>query len=152
MTAHAEWKYHDSREDYDSYVDYSKIKTEGRYKSMWVLTDFKSLQTDSAIQYKSMVRKVFIDCQGSRYQVIAYYRYSMQMTKGDTLDSDIYQFKESNWRYGVPNSIGDGYIQVACTTNSNPKPPPSNTQDSKRQRCINLGLVPNSADFQQCIK
>ena len=33
----------------------------------------------------------------------------------------------------------------------NSKPPPSNPQDNKRQRCINLGLAPNSADFQQCM-
>jgi len=34
----------------------------------------------------------------------------------------------------------------------NTKPPVNNTQDNKRQRCINLGLAPNSADFQQCMK
>jgi len=34
-----------------------------------------------------------------------------------------------------------------------PKPPVpiSNPQDIKRQKCINLGLAPNSADFQQCM-
>jgi hypothetical protein len=34
----------------------------------------------------------------------------------------------------------------------NTKPTVNNAQDIKRQRCINLGLLPNSADFQQCIK
>ena len=32
-----------------------------------------------------------------------------------------------------------------------PKPPVNNAQDIKRQKCIRLGLVPNSADFQQCM-
>jgi hypothetical protein len=32
-----------------------------------------------------------------------------------------------------------------------PKPPVNNVQDIKRQKCIRLGLVPNSADFQQCM-
>jgi len=32
-----------------------------------------------------------------------------------------------------------------------PKPPANNAQDVKRQRCISLGLVPNSADFKQCM-
>ena len=34
-----------------------------------------------------------------------------------------------------------------------PKPPVpvSNPQDIKRQKCIRLGLAPNSADFQQCM-
>ncbi len=31
------------------------------------------------------------------------------------------------------------------------KPPVNNAQDIKRQKCIRLGLVPGSADFQQCI-
>jgi len=34
----------------------------------------------------------------------------------------------------------------------NTKPPVNHAQDIKRQRCINLGLAPNSADFQQCMK
>jgi len=33
-----------------------------------------------------------------------------------------------------------------------PKSLVNNAQDIKRQRCINLGLAPNSVDFQQCIK
>ncbi len=33
----------------------------------------------------------------------------------------------------------------------NTKPPINTPQDIKRQRCINLGLAPNSADFQQCM-
>ncbi|WP_281971361.1 MULTISPECIES: hypothetical protein [unclassified Polynucleobacter] len=32
-----------------------------------------------------------------------------------------------------------------------PKPSVNNAQDIKRQKCIRLGLVPGSADFQQCI-
>jgi hypothetical protein len=33
----------------------------------------------------------------------------------------------------------------------NTKPPVNNAQDNKRQKCMNLGLAPNSADFQQCM-
>ena len=33
----------------------------------------------------------------------------------------------------------------------NTKPPANNAQDIKRQKCIRLGLAPNSADFQQCM-
>jgi len=32
-----------------------------------------------------------------------------------------------------------------------PNLPENNTQDIKRQKCIRLGLAPNSADFQQCM-
>jgi MORN repeat len=34
----------------------------------------------------------------------------------------------------------------------NTKLPVNNMQDTKRQRCLNLGLLPDSADFQQCMK
>ena len=32
-----------------------------------------------------------------------------------------------------------------------PKPPVNNAQDIKRQKCIRLGLVPGTNDFQQCL-
>ena len=32
-----------------------------------------------------------------------------------------------------------------------PKPTVNNSQDIKRQKCIRLGLVPGSVDFQQCM-
>jgi len=152
MTAHAEWTYDGSSNIYDSYIDYSRIKTEGRYKSMWFLADFKSPETFQGIQSKSSTAKYLIDCQASRYQIVALYSYSEQMGKGRIVLSENNQIKESKWSIPPPNSFSEGYIQVACATNNNPKPPVSNTQDNKRQRCINLGLAPNSADFQQCMK
>jgi hypothetical protein len=45
MTAQAEWKFHESTDAFESYIDYPTIKTEGRYKSMWTLMDYKSPQT-----------------------------------------------------------------------------------------------------------
>ena len=32
------------------------------------------------------------------------------------------------------------------------KPPANNAQDIKRQKCIRLGLLPDSADFKECMK
>jgi hypothetical protein len=34
VTTHAEWKYDAGPNNFDSYIDYSRIKTEGQYKSM----------------------------------------------------------------------------------------------------------------------
>ena len=153
MTAHAEWKYDESSDTYDSYIDYSRIKTEGLYKSMWYLRDHKTTQTNvSGKQYKSSVNKAVYDCQRSRYQTVSFYDYSEQMGNGAVVFSGNFKILESHWQYYPPSSIGDSLIKVACATNNNPKPPVSNTQDNKRQRCINLGLAPNSADFQQCVK
>jgi hypothetical protein len=153
MPAHAEWKEAAESDTSRFYVDYSRIKNEGRYKSMWYLNDYKSPNTDSSgKQYKSAILKRLIDCQGSRSQNVALNRYSEQMGGGENIYSDNRPMLEAQWEYAVPNSVGDSLIKIACATNNNPKPPISNTQDIKRQRCINLGLAPNSADFQQCMK
>ena len=152
MTAHAEWKYDGGTDTLDSYIDYSRIKTEGRNKTLWGLTDYKSSQTNTlGKQYKSSVRKNLIDCQGSRLRLVALYQYSEQMGGGEIVYSANYSIQELDWNYPPPNSFNEGFINIACATNNNPKPPISNTQDNKRQRCINLGLAPNSADFQQCM-
>jgi len=153
MSAHAEWKYYNQTDTDIYYIDYSRIKAEGKYKSMWYLDDFKSPRTDSSgKQYKSTITKRVFDCYGSRTQIVAIYAYFEQMGNGQLVVSETSQIKESTWEYPPPSSVMDGLINIACATNSNPKPPPSNTQDNKRQRCINLGLAPNSADFQQCMK
>ena len=153
MTAHAEWKYDGSSDTFDSYIDYSRIQTEGKYKSLWYLYDFKSPETNSSgKQYKSSIAKSVIDCQASRIQRVAHYYYSGQMGNGAVVFSGNFQILEADWQYPPPDSFNEGFIKVACASNSNPKPPISNTQDIKRQKCINLGLAPNSADFQQCMK
>ena len=104
MTAHAQWKYETTTtnlsNNYDSYLDYSKIRTEGRYKSIWDLKDYKSPETEaSGKQYKSVVLKNIVDCQASKFQIAALYFYSEQMGKGAVVDSANYQVLESNWTY-----------------------------------------------------
>ena len=114
MTAHAEWKYFDGTNTFNSYIDYSRIKTEGRYKSMWDLNDYESPQTFQGKQYKSSMTKRVVDCQASRYQYLAIFDYSEQMGNGEVVHSSNYQIAESSWRYSPPNSIGDRFINIAC--------------------------------------
>ena len=162
MTAHAEWAYFNYSDTATHYIDYSRTKTEGRYKSMWVLADLKSPKIEAfGKQYKSQVTKDIIDCQGSRIQSVGLYFYSEQMGKGEIVWSNSRSIQESEWTFPPPNSINEALIKAACVQKQTPPPviapvvpkqPPSNPQDNKRQRCINLGLAPNSADFQQCMK
>jgi hypothetical protein len=148
-----QWMFVSETDTFKDYIDYSRIKTEGRYKSIWVLRDHKSPQTNSlSKQYNSETIKHFFDCMGPKNQIVAFYEYSGQMGRGEIINSSNRELTPSGWRNPPPDSIDDGHAKIACATNSNPKPPVSNTQDIKRQRCINLGLAPNSADFQQCIK
>jgi len=152
MTAHAEWKYEITDDTSKGYIDYSRIKTEGPYKSIWILYDYKPpLLNYLGKQYKSVASKRMIDCQASKQLAVAIYYFSEQMGKGNVVDSVNYQINESNWKIAPPNSFNEKFIDVACATNNNSKPPVNNTQDNKRQKCISLGLAPGSADFQQCI-
>lgn len=115
MTAHAEWKYQGATNTDLFYIDYARIKTEGRFKSMWYLSDFKVPQTNSSGKlYKSEVIKILVDCQASRTQEVAFFSYSEQMSKGKIVDSGSSQIKESEWGYEPPGSIGDGFVKAAC--------------------------------------
>jgi hypothetical protein len=117
ITAHAEWKFFGSTDTFTSYIDYSRIKTEGRYKSIWDLFDYKSPQTEySGKQYKSSVAKEIVDCQASRSQLVALYFYSEQMGKGEVVSSGNFQVRESEWSNPPPNSIGDDLIKIACSS------------------------------------
>ena len=115
MIAHAEWKYIDSTYKSDTYVDFSRITTEGRYKTMWSLSDHKSPQISATgKQFKSDVTKHLIDCQASKKQFIVIYEYSEKMGMGGLVFSANMQIQESEWRYPPPNSIGDVLINIAC--------------------------------------
>jgi hypothetical protein len=150
MTAHAQWKYSGSSDNSDSYIDYSRIKIEGQYKSVWALENFVKPQTNHlGNEYKSEASKLIIDCQSSRLQIVAFYDYSEQMSNGVMVGSYDSKFQESRWY--KPNSIEQEHIKIACAINSNPKPLVNNIQDIKRQKCIRLGLAPGSVDFQQCM-
>ena len=49
MTADAEWKLIGlSEKKYVSYIDSSRIRTEGQYKSVWYLWDYISPQTEAS--------------------------------------------------------------------------------------------------------
>ena len=81
---------------------------------MWDLYDLKLPKIDSGKQYKSSVVKHIIDCQASKSQLVAFYKYSGQMGMGEVVGSANYQIQESDWQYPPPNSFGDGFINIAC--------------------------------------
>ena len=114
MTAHAEWKYQGEADTFFAYFDVSKIRTEGQYKSMWILLEHKSRQTVSDKTYISEVRKQVIDCQASKFQSVAVYLFSDPWGKGEIAESANYSIKESAWQYPPPNTWTDKLVEVAC--------------------------------------
>jgi hypothetical protein len=115
MTAQAEWKFFAENNFNSGYIDYSRINTEGKYKSLWYLFDFKSPDTNSSgKQYKSTVAKSIVDCQASKYQDVAIYQYSGHMGLGEVVISRSRPITESEWSYPPPNSFADMVINIAC--------------------------------------
>lgn len=165
MTANAEWKFDSSStntsNNFNIYIDYSRITTEGKYKSIWTLLDFRYSQpnlpnfddpNNLEKEYKSSAQKRMVDCQASKLRTVAIYEYSEQMGKGKVVRSYDVLIKEYDWQIASADSFNERLINIACATNNNPKPSASSAQDTKLQKCIRLGLAPNSADFQQCMK
>jgi len=115
MTAHAEWKYFGKGNAHDVYIDYSSIKTEGLYKSMWYLDDFKLPEAySSGEKYASSVAKIFIDCKASKITVATMYGYSQKMGNGKVVFLESPINNVANWVYPPPNSIHYGLIKEAC--------------------------------------
>jgi len=115
MTANAQWNFSHSSDNTSVYIDYSRIRTEGRYKSLWHLNDYKLPHTNGlGKQFKSDIAKRIVDCQASRSHLVALYHYSEQMGGGAVVFSANYQIIESDWDYPPPNSIGDSLINIAC--------------------------------------
>ena len=113
--AKAEWQAYSQTSDGFFYIDLTRIKDEGIYRSAWDLMDFKILQPDGSNKsYKSQVSKKIVDCKNSRFAIGALYNYSEQMGKGELVNWGNYQIKESEWASPPPNSAAESMIKIAC--------------------------------------
>jgi len=82
---------------------------------------------------------------GEKY--VGYFKDSKKDGYGTLYNADRTIYQQGLWKDGV-------FVQAQMPPliePVNPKPTTSNANDVKRQKCIRLGLVPGSADFQQCI-
>jgi len=96
------------------YIDFSKIKKENQYISIWDLSDYKIPQTLNGKQFKSRIIKNVVDCNMSRNQTVAFYDYFEQMGKGEVVSSKSFSIRESDWDYPPPNSFRETAINIAC--------------------------------------
>ena len=111
----AETKSYGNRVDINSYIDYSRIETEGQYKSIWDLVDFKLPQTNSSgKKFKSSISKHIVDCQAFKSQIVTLNHYSEQMGKGELVNSISRPVQESKWKDPPPNTNSDEQIKIAC--------------------------------------
>jgi hypothetical protein len=114
MTAHAEWKYFDSADRRVTYLDYDRVESDGLYKYIYELSDYKFRGRS---QSKSTIYKFLIDCQSQAIQLVGTYEYSEYMATGRLMDSTNYPIDKSQWAYPQPNANNDlrKYINIACS-------------------------------------
>ena len=141
------------------YIDLSTIKTEGRYKSVWLIKDvqltkneYNKYEHNNYEKYPSKAQKYIIDCTGRvRVALVASYTYSEGMAKGKVEESKVWESAE--WEPIISynsRKFTDVIEERVCTVKRNL--PDNETKEIKRQNCINLGLAPWSAEFERCMK
>ena len=93
------------------YANYSSIRTNGENKKMWVLQDFKTIQSISTYKYLSTKSINEYDCQGVQLRLLAYTWFEGNMGTGKV----VYSHDETlNWQQVQPESIGEVIWKVAC--------------------------------------
>jgi hypothetical protein len=112
--AYAEWVligpvYSDG--GYDVNIDPGTIRRKGDLVKMWILYDYKTIQTVENSSYlSSRVQKQF-DCAEERARSLAIEWFSGNMGNGNAVWSN---YDEGKWQPVAPGSVGHGLWIVAC--------------------------------------
>ncbi len=112
--AHAEWVLIDKTDDgMSTYVDTATIRRKGELVKMWIMYDFKNVQTDAFAfgPYLSLKGQSEFDCIEERGRSIAQTLFSGNTGKGEVIFTDV---TKQAWRPAAPESIGRMLWKVAC--------------------------------------
>lgn len=112
--AYAEWVSVSSSETlggYTAYLDPDTIRRKGHLVKMWVLFDFKTIQTVAGNSHLSVKVQDEYDCTKERSRELASTFFSGSMGKGNVVSTDS---SKSNWNPLEPESIAQDLWKVAC--------------------------------------
>jgi hypothetical protein len=110
----ASWTYVGRTDDAAYFVDLSTIKSNGRFKEAWTLTDYNSLQKHySGKLYMSDKSKQRYDCSLDKKQNLLIVFYQEHMGEGSVVEST--EVESLNlWNHIVPDSVGDAIQKRVC--------------------------------------
>ena len=106
-SAEAEWKFVDSNEGGNIYVDFATIRKQGNVAKVWVLVDWTApRRLENGKQFSSMKVQQEYDCGEKRYRTIFASFHSGSMGTGEVVDFDP---GVGQW---IPAS--EGFLKVVC--------------------------------------
>ena len=111
----AEWLEVDtsSRVGLTAYADPATISRSGSKAEMWVLYDYKTVQTNARKPYMSIRGQWKYDCKEKKEQPIYEILLSGNMGRGEVIGKSIYE-ASIKWMSVAPESVGMAFWKLAC--------------------------------------
>jgi hypothetical protein len=113
-SAYAEWVSIGSSESgggYTVYVNPDTIRRKGDLVKMWILLDYKTIQTVAGTSHLSVRSQHQYDCAEDRHRRLAYTFFSGNMGSGTVVYSNP---DEGKWEPVASDSVAEGLWKIAC--------------------------------------
>ena len=111
----AEWEMTGETDELTHYHDRSTIQINGLTAQMWVMYDFREVQTDpDGDKYKSVKSLLVFNCKYETLAMVSVLRYSGSLGTGDVVLSDTFKEDEWIWDRIVPNTLVKIEWEIAC--------------------------------------
>ncbi len=109
---YAEWmRVIEIDEGMTAYVDPDTNRRKGELVQMWVLFDYKTVQTNAGKSFLSMRSQSQFDCADEFTQILSYTVFSGHMETGDIL---AHSDDKHQWQLVPPGSVTQTLWEVAC--------------------------------------
>jgi len=111
----AEWEMTGETDELTHYHDRSTIQINGVTSQMWVMYDFREVQTDpDGDKYKSVKSLLAFNCKYETLAMVSVLQYSGSLGTGDVVLSDTFKEDEWIWDRIVPNTLVKIEWEIAC--------------------------------------
>ena len=113
LFAYANWTIYSHADEITFYYDKATIKTEGQYRKVWTLVDFKKPNLNSVNKsFKSITTYWMWDCKQERHKILQFTQYSESMAKGMSIRTDS---TPANWEYIEPQTVSNTLHKIICS-------------------------------------
>lgn len=97
--------------NFDSYINYSTIRSNGAYKEAWFITDYRGvIREASGNRFMSLKAKIRFDCKQEKTLSLSILAYSEPMGAGTIVLTD----DTGMWVHVVPGSDGAIKYDLVC--------------------------------------
>jgi hypothetical protein len=105
----------DSNGKFFQLIDKSTIRKNGEIARIWMMTEYSSVQTDSAgRQYQSSKILYSFNCKNETNAVVSIVEFSDAKAEGSVIYNGTRRDKDLEWDPNVPGSLAEGLWKIAC--------------------------------------